>query len=132
MISVLAIFIMKPLQSWKNCLMSFITKSRFDHEVRRSLQFIDDSETIDILSQISTSSIICDSNVTAHFVSYENRGFGIRALSVNSFPCCYYQSIPDFVIPCPDIGVSLWNSCPPPTVRLLNITNNVVHARIGE
>jgi hypothetical protein len=43
-----------------------------------------------------------------------------------------HHKIPEFVIPCVGLDVSLWNQCPPSTISLLNITDSVVTAKLGD
>ena len=67
--------------------------------------------------------------MTAHFVNYEGKIFGI---SVAHYPCYYYHEIPEWVVACPNIDVALWKGCPPAGISLLNITNSVANAKLGD
>jgi hypothetical protein len=42
------------------------------------------------------------------------------------------DSIPGFMIPVPNLDVSIWSGVPPPSVSLLNITDPIVSAEIGD
>jgi hypothetical protein len=55
--------------------------------------------------------------------------FGI---SVAHTPCFVGDTIPEFVIPVPNLDVSIWIGVPPPSVSLLNITDHIVSAVIGD
>jgi len=81
------------------------------------------------LKQISGYSSICDSFITTHYVVYNKKMFGI---SVAHTPCFVGDSIPEFVLPVPNLDVSIWSGVPPPSVSLLNITDRIVSAEIGD
>lgn len=89
----------------------------------------EESHTVGALATVSSASDVCDVSVTAHYVLYNDLVLGI---SVAHFPCYQYHTIPSFVVGCPGVDVSLWIGCPPAHVSLLNITNSVVTAKLGD
>ena len=81
------------------------------------------------LKQICGYSSICNNFITTHYVVYKQKMFGI---SVAHTPCFVGDTIPEFVIPVPNLDVSIWIGVPPPNVSLLNITDHIVSAKIGD
>jgi len=89
------------------------------------------ANTVKVLTAVTTNSTICDSFVTAHFVLYDDKIFGI---SVAHTPCYLsrHHTIPEWVVACPNRDVALWKGCPPAGISLLNITNSVANASLGD
>jgi len=83
---------------------------------------------IRILEKISGRSSVCGSFVTTHYVVYKEKMFGI---SVAHTPCYVGDNIPAFALPVPDLDVTIWIGIPP-TTSLLNITDSIVSAEIGD
>ena len=81
------------------------------------------------LAKISGYSSICGSFITTHYVVYKQKMFGI---SVAHTPCFLGDEIPEFVMAVPNLDVSIWRGVPPPEVSLLNITDSIVSAEIGD
>ena len=81
------------------------------------------------LEKISGYSPICGSFITTHYVVYKKKMFGI---SVAHTPCFLGDEIPEFVMAVPNLDVSIWRGVPPPEVSLLNITDSIVSAEIGD
>jgi hypothetical protein len=67
--------------------------------------------------------------VTAHFVIYRDKVFGI---SVAHTPCYIDDIVPAFINACPKLDVSIWSGFPPDNIHLLNITGSVAVAKIGD
>jgi hypothetical protein len=84
---------------------------------------------VDALQNCSTYSIVCGSYVTAHFVLYQGLVF---ALSVAHTPCYTNHNIPSFIVTCDALDVSIWFGLPPRHISLLNISNSVVKASMGD
>jgi len=90
----------------------------------------DNRDKVAALGKSSISANICGSMVTAHYVLYNKTVFG---LSVAHTPCYRYaEAPPDYVKPCPNLDISLWIGCPPKNTFLLNITNSITQAKMGD
>eukprot|EP00597_Dinobryon_sp_UTEXLB2267_P001521 CAMPEP_0170071998 /NCGR_PEP_ID=MMETSP0019_2-20121128/9745_1 /TAXON_ID=98059 /ORGANISM="Dinobryon sp., Strain UTEXLB2267" /LENGTH=217 /DNA_ID=CAMNT_0010280747 /DNA_START=348 /DNA_END=1001 /DNA_ORIENTATION=+ len=81
------------------------------------------------LKRCSIHTNICNSKITAHYVLYEKYMFGV---SVAHMPCFVGDVIPEFLLPCHGIDVTLWKGRPPPSVSLLNITGRIAKANVGD
>mmetsp|Transcript_10257 Transcript_10257/g.14112 ORF Transcript_10257/g.14112 Transcript_10257/m.14112 type:complete len:307 (+) Transcript_10257:16-936(+) len=84
---------------------------------------------VEVLKSCSISAEICDSKITAHYVLYEKYMFGV---SIAHTPCFVGDVIPESLLPCDGIDVTLWKGRPPPSVSLLNITGRIAKANVGD
>jgi hypothetical protein len=116
---------------WEMESMENRTRLFFNGEISKLLirMHSDNHDKVRTLAKSSTSSEVCDQYVTAHYVYFLGKMFGI---SVAHTPCYYPSSPPSFLHACPDVDVSIWAGCPPTNVSLLNISNTIVEAKLGD
>jgi peptidoglycan hydrolase CwlO-like protein len=84
---------------------------------------------VDVLYESMLSMSICESEITVHYVLWNDKVFG---LTVAHTPCFWRDKPPHELIPCKNLDVSIIRGCPPVGSGLLNLTGSITVAKLGD